>query len=60
MTTATALVLLFVLGIGVFYKLVSTALRHRANVRAGARFGLGSFFLEVTDQKPEKPQLPEE
>jgi len=60
MLTATALFLLFVLAIGVFYKLANTALRHRANLRAGARLGPGSFFLEVTEQKPEKPQVLEE
>ena len=51
-----ALLVLFAIGFVAFYKLLSTALRHRANLRAGARFGPGSFFLEVTDQKPESPE----
>lgn len=59
MDTVTAVLILLAGGIAVFYKLANTAIRHRANVRAGARLGPGSFFLEVTDQKPEKPQLPE-
>lgn len=60
MSTATGVLILFAIGIAAFYKLISIALRQRANVRAGARLGPGSFFLEVTDQKPERPELPEE
>jgi hypothetical protein len=60
MDTVTAVLILLAGGIAVFYKLANTAIHRRANVRAGARLGPGSFFLEVTDQKPEEPQLPEE
>ena len=60
MSTVTAFLVLFGLGILVFYKLTNTALRHRANLRAGARLGPGSFFLEVTDQKPDPPEPPKD
>jgi hypothetical protein len=55
MSTLTAFLLILIgIGVLVFYKLASTALHHRANLRAGARLGPGSFFLEVTDQKSEQ------
>jgi len=59
MITAIAFLALLGVGIWVFYKLASMALRSRANLRAGARLGPGAFFLEVTDQKPEQPTSPE-
>jgi hypothetical protein len=59
MSTATGVLILIAIGIAVFYKLISTALRQRANVRAGARLGPSAFFFEVTGQKPERPELPE-
>jgi hypothetical protein len=60
MSTVTAFLVLLGIGILVFYKLTSTALSHRANLRAGARLGPSSFFLEVTNQKPDSPESPKE
>lgn len=54
--TAIGLITVLLIGILVFYKLTNTALHNKANVRAGARLGPGSFFLEVTDQKPAPPE----
>lgn len=60
MSTITAFLILLMIGLLVFYKLTNTALNQRANLRAGARLGPGSFFLEVKDQKAEDLQSPEE
>ena len=60
MSTITAFLILLTIGLLVFYKLTNTALNHRANLRAGARLGPGSFFLEVKDQKTEGSQSPDE
>jgi hypothetical protein len=56
MSAAMGILILLAIGIGVFYKLTNTALSRRANVRARARLGPGSFFLEVTDQKSDTPE----
>jgi hypothetical protein len=60
MSTAIGILILLAIGVGVFYKLTNTALNRRANVRAGARLGPGSFFLEVIDQKTDTPEAPKE
>jgi hypothetical protein len=61
MSTAAAFLILLGGGVLVFlYKLANTALRDRRNLRAGARLGPWSFFLEVNDQKEtNQPQTPE-
>ncbi len=55
MSAITAFLILLMIGLFVFYKLTNTALSRRANVRAGAKLGPGSFFLEVKDQKADDP-----
>jgi len=51
MSMTIAFLILLIIGLLIFYKLTNTALNRRANVRAGARLGPGSFFFEVKDQE---------
>jgi hypothetical protein len=55
MTAVLAFLILLAILI-VVYKLTNTALQHKRNVRAGARLGPGSFFLEVNDQKKDESE----
>ncbi|MEK6372551.1 MAG: hypothetical protein AABO58_07620 [Acidobacteriota bacterium] len=52
-------VLAFLVILG-FLILINTALQQKRNVRAGARLGPSSFFLEVNDGKMEESQSPKE
>ncbi len=57
MNTVAALLILVALGLLVFYRLASTALQHRCNLRAALRLGPGSLLLEVKEHDPEKPPI---
>ncbi len=59
MNTVAALLILVAVGLFGFYKLASTALHHRCNLRAALRLGPGSFFLEVKEQADKARTLEE-
>jgi len=48
MDAFTAIV--FVVGLALFYRLVFIALHRKGDLRAGAKIGPSSFFLEVRDK----------
>lgn len=54
MNTIVVFVFPVTLALLLLFKLLNTALNRRANVRAGARLGPGSFFFEVKDQEKEE------
>lgn len=45
------ILVLLTIGMAAFFGLVTIALRRKGNVRAGARLGPSSFFLEATDRQ---------
>lgn len=54
--TLTAGLLAF--AIFLVFSLILVALYRKGDLRAGAKFGLGSFFLEVREKKSNSSDLP--
>jgi hypothetical protein len=56
MDAFTAIV--FVVGFALLYRLAFVALHRKGDLRAGAKIGPNSFFLEVRDKKGGSRELP--